>query len=466
MTDLPNITVVIITTCNHGPAIAAIKKTLEQIKPAKVIFFSNILYNDPDFECIEIENINLNQYSEFVIKEAWKYVETSHLLIIQWDGYVLDSTAWREEFLDYDYIGAPWRYGDGRNVGNGGFSLRSKRLHQVIAQDKFIDVYHPEDEVICRLYRGYLSNKYKIKYAPDDVAHRFSFEMHKPMCSTFGFHSYFHKPWKTPIIIKRTACLGDVIMVEPVLEYFHNMGRRVIINTLPQYFNLFHNHHYPIEHTAFLKEDISTWETINLDMAYENKPKQLALKSYFETAGITDYSLRNPRLNFSHAPALRLFDEPYVVLHIDDTAMAHRNVHGVNWKDVVGWIELYTQYKVFQIGKSSYGKAALKFNSATEELLGFLMNDARYFIGIDSGPSQVAIACGVESIIFFGSVNPAYRYHDLSKVHSFKLPCGRPNCYHDVVSEIGTDCIYDKVNPPCITWTTDDVIDRLKLIIK
>ncbi len=461
---LKDITIVTITTRDHGPTIAAIKKSLEQVIPHETIFFSNIYYQDVDFKCIPIEALTWDKYNEFLIKEAWKYVTTSHFIVLQYDGHILDGSAWTDEFLNYDFIGAPWTYKDGRNVGNGGFSLRSKKLH-----DPFIDVYSPEDEIIGRLYRNYIEKKYHdIKYAPEELAHKFSFEMHPPKQKTFGFHQYFHKPWKEPIILKRTGAMGDIIMMEPVMEYFHNKGRRVILNCLPHYFNLFQNHPYSVEHVAFLKEDFSTWETINLDMAYENKPQQLALKSYFETAGVTDYTLRNPKLNFAHDPKLRVFTDPYIILHIDDTAMAHRNIHGVDWKEVVGWIELYTKYKVFQIGQRNNGKAAIHLNSTTENLLGFVMADASYFIGIDSGPSQVAQACGVDSIIFFGSVDPWMRYRDMEKIYvmQHKCPIKKDGCYHSVISETGIDCEVNIKQPPCITWTTEEVIGELKRVLK
>ena len=51
------------------------------------------------------------QYSDFVLKQVIQHIRTPWVLLIQWDGYVVDPSAWRAEFLDYDYIGArwPWR---------------------------------------------------------------------------------------------------------------------------------------------------------------------------------------------------------------------------------------------------------------------------------------------------------------------------------------------------------------------
>jgi hypothetical protein len=80
-----------------------------------------------------------------------------------------------EEFLQYDYIGAPWWYNDECNVGNGGFSLRSKKLQTILQNDPIIFETDCEDHNICRTYGNYLKSK-GVKFAPEDVASTFSIE--------------------------------------------------------------------------------------------------------------------------------------------------------------------------------------------------------------------------------------------------------------------------------------------------
>ena len=97
-----------------------------------------------------------------MIKELWQYFNSEFVLVIQHDGYVLDGNSWSDDFYKYDYIGAPWLYSDGKNVGNGGFSLRSKILQVFLAFDDFISATDPEDQAIGRLYRDYLIQKNNI----------------------------------------------------------------------------------------------------------------------------------------------------------------------------------------------------------------------------------------------------------------------------------------------------------------
>jgi hypothetical protein len=127
-------------------------------------------------------------YSRFMVKALGDCIETDFALVVQYDGYVLNGRRWRAEFLDYDYIGAPWSRG---GVGNGGFSLRSLRLLKAL-RDRRIAELVPEDVAICTTYRGLLESEYGIRFAPVDVAARFSFETLPPPQPTLGFHGIAH----------------------------------------------------------------------------------------------------------------------------------------------------------------------------------------------------------------------------------------------------------------------------------
>lgn len=132
-------------------------------------------------------------YSRFMMKELNNYITTSHVLVIQHDGYVLNWKSWDNDWLQYDYIGATWWYKDNMNVGNGGFSLRSKKLQHILATND-IDFIHPEDHHICRTYRRSLEDNFGIKFAPEEVANLFAIEGHNTPDNAyngqFGFHGF------------------------------------------------------------------------------------------------------------------------------------------------------------------------------------------------------------------------------------------------------------------------------------
>ncbi len=136
-------------------------------------------------------------YSEFMLKKLAGEFNTSHVLTIHADGYVVNWEAWHNEWLQYDYIGASWGYKDGMNVGNGGFSLRSKRLCEILAKQNIAPEHmHPEDHCICRTYRESLEKDFGIKFAPAEVSDKFSIEAYGShvwptgnlYSGQFGFH--------------------------------------------------------------------------------------------------------------------------------------------------------------------------------------------------------------------------------------------------------------------------------------
>ena len=144
----------------------------------------------------------LKDYNRFLHQRLIDHVQSDFVLIFQWDGFVRDAAAWSDEFLGFDYIGAPWPAATsppGRHVGNGGFSLRSRRLLEALADPELaFDPSRPEDKVICRELRPLLEEKHGIRFAPVELAARFSFEHGGHDQPTFGFHGDFNFPLVLP----------------------------------------------------------------------------------------------------------------------------------------------------------------------------------------------------------------------------------------------------------------------------
>ncbi len=191
MIKLPNVTLICIDCVNHASAIKAIFKSIEQIEFGKVKFLTDKLLFSEKFETIIIDKINSKQeYSKFVLTKLNEYIDTDFILIIQYDGYVINPNLWKDYFLNFDYIGAPWWYEDGYNVGNGGFSLRSKKLLNSLPDNPNLE--WPEDHYICRLISNELKEYFHIKFAPESIAKLFSYEPNPKhpefKNNSFGFH--------------------------------------------------------------------------------------------------------------------------------------------------------------------------------------------------------------------------------------------------------------------------------------
>ena len=210
---LPDVTLCCVDTRDPALAIWALQRCRAQIRFADVLLFSraSLVPSPPaGVHVIDVRVETIEAYSQFMLRGLAQHLRSSHLLVAQWDGFVRDAARWDAAFLHYDYIGAPWRDAPaGRMVGNGGFSLRSRRLLQALL-DPDIRLTHPEDEAICVVNRELLERRHGVRIAPLEVARRFSYERINPPAPTFGFHGLFNFPRELP-----AAELNDFIASLP-----------------------------------------------------------------------------------------------------------------------------------------------------------------------------------------------------------------------------------------------------------
>ena len=89
----------------------AVEHTLRVIQPEQVL----ILTDDPkkiaisdDVDYRQFAGKSVIAYQRALWYEVPQWLQTDHFLLIQWDGHPTNANAWSDEFLAYDYIGAPW----------------------------------------------------------------------------------------------------------------------------------------------------------------------------------------------------------------------------------------------------------------------------------------------------------------------------------------------------------------------
>jgi hypothetical protein len=204
--NLNKVTIVSINGRDPENSAKAIKISSEKINFYQKIIITNKNLSYSDIEVIKIDGLaSLKDYNIFCIKEMYKYIDSEYCLFVQPDGFVVNPYLWTDFFYNYDYIGAPWgehltkdvlqktnMQGDVKNiVGNGGFSLRSKKL---LIETSKIDYKNPEleeDVIISVLHRKDLKQA-GIKYAPVQIAQQFSLESYinekSILGNSFGFH--------------------------------------------------------------------------------------------------------------------------------------------------------------------------------------------------------------------------------------------------------------------------------------
>jgi hypothetical protein len=209
MINLPQVTLVAVSSVRIDQTIKALEYSSKDIKFGSVKLISDIeplnLSNKISFNKIEKIN-NIDEWNYSIIYKLPTYIRTDFCILIHDNGFIVNSNSWKDEFLKYDYIGAPWplpvddySYRDINNnlirVGNS-VSLRSKKLLNIPLKHnlewKAFHGYTNEDGFICCNYRHkYLEEG--CKFADIDVAKYFSHENSMPETKgikPFAFHNY------------------------------------------------------------------------------------------------------------------------------------------------------------------------------------------------------------------------------------------------------------------------------------
>ena len=194
MLNLPNVTLLCVETRDPELAHWAMDKCLQGASFGKVVLITNlelVKNKRADIEYIQAPPIrSTKDYSDLLLTGMESYVQGTHVLIIQWDSFITHPNLWRNEFLDYDYIGPVWPHHPETPVGNGGFSLRSVKLLRAIKRPGFIKK-HPEDYCICADNKAFLEKECGIEFAPTHIAEQFAVERTE-WHDAFGFHGFFN----------------------------------------------------------------------------------------------------------------------------------------------------------------------------------------------------------------------------------------------------------------------------------
>jgi len=157
---------------------------------------------------------NIDEYNYYILYHLHQHIQTDYVLLVQDHAFIIAPKSWREDFFDYDYIGAPWPYrdrayitpfGEHQRVGNGGFSLRSKKLlevplhknipFRVAEQPDFYKMFgskNTNEDGNITVHNKHLFEEAGCKIAPIEVARFFSYETPVPENKgiiPFGFHN-------------------------------------------------------------------------------------------------------------------------------------------------------------------------------------------------------------------------------------------------------------------------------------
>ncbi len=195
MLDLSRCTLLFVETRAHKITKRVIEDCLSKATFGDVLVYTDkpAEFNGLDARLILCKDFpNKREAGQFYYQYACAGITTDFALMLEWDAGIYDPAKWRPEFFNYDYIGAPWlvRPGDPHDVGNGGFTLMSKRLGRFLAD-------HPKEHPVttdwdlCRNRRAGLELAGGFKWPGHELASCFSWELGPRNPENFGFHGAF-----------------------------------------------------------------------------------------------------------------------------------------------------------------------------------------------------------------------------------------------------------------------------------
>jgi hypothetical protein len=203
---IKNVTLACADSVNPEAAVNALRRSSRQLSFGRIVIFT---HRPPAnlsgaIEWVEIERLcSVDEYNEFILRDLYRYIKTSHVLMIQEDGFIIHPHLWQDSWLEFDYIGAPWpdlRQAQKSFVGNSGCSSRSIRLlkrlselatptainNMIVGWRRILDdvfaCYEMHDQLVREGFR----------FAPPEIAAKFSFERptqwSKSSHQAMGFH--------------------------------------------------------------------------------------------------------------------------------------------------------------------------------------------------------------------------------------------------------------------------------------
>jgi Protein of unknown function (DUF5672) len=155
-----------------------------------------------DFD--DVEMFHMEVYNQVLKNEQfWNTLDCEKCIIVQDDGFLMDG-KFINDYLQYDYIGAPWADAKDNEyikkhinpglVGNGGFSIRDvekmKYICRTYKAEKNSLFYHNINEIPEDVYFVKHLVQMKANVAPFDIARKFAIEQVLSV-NPVGFHKFW-----------------------------------------------------------------------------------------------------------------------------------------------------------------------------------------------------------------------------------------------------------------------------------
>lgn len=218
------------------------------------------------------------------------------------------------------------------------------------------------------------------------------------------------------ILVCRAGALGDVIMTTPVIRRLRreNPNEGIIVQT--QYANVFTgNQHVNLASSSLsVGASMTIDRMINLDLAYERRPKDHIVEAYmleaFGDRGKPED--RQQELTFlTNSPLGGRGSKPYVAVHATKAGWSNRTLPRSTWVKVVDGIQ-DAGFRPVLIGSPRDdipGNHVARCMVTNIKMVAELIDGAACFVGSDSGLLHVAGATRAPIVGVFTCAQPHLR---------------------------------------------------------
>lgn len=208
---LPNVTLLSLCTKDVELGVEALKYSMRNMTFAKAKLISHYkpdnLPSNIEWEYVP-KMATIDDWNHEVFYNLWKYFDTEFVLFIHPDGFVVNPQSWKDEFLQYDYIGSPWPMDcaiairgprvathELVRVGNS-VGLRSRKLCKIpsdvgIPWFKYNGDYNEDTQIVAHNRKIFKENG--CKFAPIELAVYFGREKEIPEGVHITHPFLFHK---------------------------------------------------------------------------------------------------------------------------------------------------------------------------------------------------------------------------------------------------------------------------------
>ena len=234
--------------------------------------------------------------------------------------------------------------------------------------------------------------------------------------------------YKTKILIQRSMALGDVIMTTPIIRSLYDQYEgncEIDIRTI--YADVYVNNPY-INKIIGMRDNLNVADYdhfINLDLAYEKNLKTHVIEAYKRLALGHKYDIEDSSTEIHYTDEDEQFVDQYMtdnkltkgkfaVVHIHQGGWPAKNLPTDFWSDIVENILDNSEHSVVQIGLPN--EMAFDGDDRLINALGkfsipqlaLLIDRAKLYIGVDSGPTHIAGATETTIVGFYTAARSDY----------------------------------------------------------